>query len=180
ISMEALNIEANLGSIRYFIMVGGDARIVAHQIGTRTDDSFWTLSRDEFTKYTKDLARFTPDDLVRKMSISYHEAESLVTALMVYQIFLEETDAETIIIPNVSIREGVILRYAMGRGREIHEQFASQVRASAASLGRKFRFDEEHGRCVCDLSLQLFDQLEAEHRLGERERLFLEIGSLVH
>src|SRR5690606_11757398 len=31
-----------------------------------------------------------------------------------------------------------------------------------------------------DLSLQLFDQLEAEHGLGERERLFLEIGSLVH
>jgi exopolyphosphatase / guanosine-5'-triphosphate,3'-diphosphate pyrophosphatase len=52
--------------------------------------------------------------------------------------------------------------------------------ASAASLGRKFHYDEAHARHVADLGLAIFDSLVREHGLGGHERLLLEVASLVH
>jgi exopolyphosphatase/guanosine-5'-triphosphate,3'-diphosphate pyrophosphatase len=56
----------------------------------------------------------------------------------------------------------------------------AQVVASAASLGRKFHYDEAHARHVADLSLAIFDALVREHGLGKRERLLLELGAILH
>ena len=161
-------------------MVGGDARIIAHQIGTPQTEILWLLKRGDFLDLVKRLQRMSEEELVRKLNISYHEAESLLPALLVHQVFLEETDAEIIIVPNVSIREGVLLRYALGRDRTMNDQFMSQVLASAKSLGKKFHMDERHGEHVSELSLQLYDKLEGEHGLGKRERLYLQVGALLH
>jgi exopolyphosphatase/guanosine-5'-triphosphate,3'-diphosphate pyrophosphatase len=54
------------------------------------------------------------------------------------------------------------------------------VLASAAALGEKYRWDAPHARAVAALSVDLFDQLKAEHGLGQRERVLLEVAALLH
>jgi exopolyphosphatase/guanosine-5'-triphosphate,3'-diphosphate pyrophosphatase len=56
----------------------------------------------------------------------------------------------------------------------------AQIVASAASLGRKFHYDEAHSRHVADLSLAIYDSLVREHGMGARERLLLEVGAILH
>jgi exopolyphosphatase/guanosine-5'-triphosphate,3'-diphosphate pyrophosphatase len=180
VTMEGIETETSLGRVRYFIMVGGDARIVANNIGERTSEALWTLKREAFLGFVKVLQDLTVDEIVRKLSIAYHEAENLLPALLVHKVFLEETEADTIIVPNVSIREGVLLRYALGRDKKMNDQFISQVMASTRSLGKKFHIDESHAEVVSSLAIQLFDQLEKEHGMGKRERLYLQVAGILH
>ncbi len=50
----------------------------------------------------------------------------------------------------------------------------------AMFLGRKFFFEERHGLQVSAIATTLFDQLARIHHLGQDDRLFLMIGSLLH
>jgi len=48
------------------------------------------------------------------------------------------------------------------------------------ALGHKYRFDEPHARAVAHLATRLFDELRADHGLGVRHRLLLEVAALLH
>jgi exopolyphosphatase/guanosine-5'-triphosphate,3'-diphosphate pyrophosphatase len=97
-----------------------------------------------------------------------------------YKHFLSATSAECLYVPDVSIREGVLLSFALDTSRAVEQHFYSQVVASAVSLGRKLHFDEEHGLLVARLALELFDQLQVEHGLDSHARLLLETSAILH
>jgi exopolyphosphatase/guanosine-5'-triphosphate,3'-diphosphate pyrophosphatase len=120
------------------------------------------------------------DECVHELNISYDEAEGLVTSLIVYQQFMQVTSATSLIIPNVSIREGLLLNIALGPDQLVSGKFDSQVVASALSLGKKFHFDEDHATHVTDLALSLFDQLESLHNLNSHSRLLLHVAGILH
>jgi exopolyphosphatase/guanosine-5'-triphosphate,3'-diphosphate pyrophosphatase len=84
------------------------------------------------------------------------------------------------VVPDVSIREGLLIDLAVGVDPELQEEFFSQIIASAVNLGRKYHFDEPHNRSVADLCLLLFDALRTEHGMKRRERIMLEVAALLH
>ena len=91
-----------------------------------------------------------------------------------------ETQAETVLVPEATLRAGLLLD--MVRADEGHgiEDFSRQVLASAAALGEKYRHDAPHARQVAALAVRLFDDLRSEHGLGARDRLLLEVAALLH
>ena len=50
----------------------------------------------------------------------------------------------------------------------------------AMALASSLRYEEEHSRQVSKVALMFFDELRELHSLGKRERLLLEVGSLLH
>jgi exopolyphosphatase/guanosine-5'-triphosphate,3'-diphosphate pyrophosphatase len=50
----------------------------------------------------------------------------------------------------------------------------------ALSLGRRYQFDEAHGRQVSRLALSLFEQLRPLHGLGPADHRLLLVASLLH
>jgi exopolyphosphatase/guanosine-5'-triphosphate,3'-diphosphate pyrophosphatase len=85
-----------------------------------------------------------------------------------------------VLVPNASIREGLLVSLLRGIDPELQEEFFSQIIASAINLGRKYHFDEAHGRHVTQLALALFDDLHTIHGLDRRDRLLLEVAALLH
>ena len=51
---------------------------------------------------------------------------------------------------------------------------------SAINLAEKCRYDKEHSHQVTLISLMLFDSLKELHQLGDREKLLLHIGAILH
>jgi exopolyphosphatase/guanosine-5'-triphosphate,3'-diphosphate pyrophosphatase len=180
VSYELLNSELALTKIKYFVAVGGDARHVAHTVGTKQEDHFWTIGRDDFNRYVEELQDRTVDDIVRLYNVTYNEAEGLVPALTVYRLFLESTSADELIVPDVSIREGVLMSFALGSEWAVERQFYGQVVASAENLARRYHYDQEHSRKVADLALSLFDQLQPEHAMDNHARMLLEVAAILH
>lgn len=172
--------EFNLSKVRYIVMVGGDARTAAIHCGQKMGEHYSVITRDGFLEFIDKLSNRTIDDCVRLLNVTYYEAESLVPALLVYKIFLLETMAEEVIVPDVSIREGVLLRFALGSDARTLSQYHTQVGASARSLGRKYHFDEAHGLHVARLCQLFFQAFRAEHGLGDKEELYLQVAGMLH
>jgi exopolyphosphatase/guanosine-5'-triphosphate,3'-diphosphate pyrophosphatase len=177
---DIIDIEFKMKKIRNFIAVGGDTRLAARIVGTKGGEHFWVIEKQSFDSFIKQLKGLSVDDCVHKFQIPYNEAEGLTPALLIYQSFMEKTSATRLIVPDVSIREGLLLSLASEPDPKIQQEFNSQVIASAVSLGRKYYFDEAHARQVTKLALSLFDQLQEAHGLDRFSRLLLEVAALVH
>lgn len=180
VSHELINSELKLETVRYFVAVGGDARHAAQAVGERVGDHYWTVPRKAFMDYLDRLQDLTADEIVREYGLTYNEAEGLVPALTVCRLFLESTSAEELIVPDVSIREGVLISFALGNDWAVERQFYRQVVASARNLARRFHYDEPHSSHVAELALTLFDQLQAEHALDRHARMLLEVSAILH
>jgi exopolyphosphatase/guanosine-5'-triphosphate,3'-diphosphate pyrophosphatase len=143
-------------------------------------DGLPVVSREPFIAFCDQIAAYEVDQLVETYHLPQGDAESLVPVLLAYRELLLETSAEDVTVPGASLAEGVLLDLSVGEAAAGLEDFSRQVLTSAVALGEKYRWDAAHCRHVAALALRLFDQLRPEHGLGERERLLLEVASLLH
>ncbi|MFP4151571.1 MAG: HD domain-containing protein [Alkalispirochaeta sp.] len=180
VTREVLNTELRLDRVRYFVAVGGDARIAAARVGHKEGEHFSVIDRERFNEFLRDLQRRSLEECVRELKLTYTEVEGLVPALVTYKLFMDATSADQLIVPDVSIREGVLLNIATGNRGTMREEFAKQVINSTIGIGRKYHFDESHGIHVAKLAVRLFDQFADEHGMDEHARLLLEVAGIVH
>ncbi len=177
---DLLEEELPLESVKTFIVIGSDARLAASRVAAERFEEYSVVGREEFSKFADEVAALSPEDCVARLRLPWSDAEGVGPGLSIERLFLERTGAEAVVVPNVSIREGILLSVARGPDTEHEGEMRRQVAASAASLGRKFRYDEAHAQQVAVLALALYDAIRREHGLGERERLLLEVSALLH
>ncbi|HET7747294.1 MAG TPA: Ppx/GppA phosphatase family protein [Vicinamibacteria bacterium] len=174
--------EMPLREVRHFIALGGDIRFAVTRV--LGDEALATgaavLSRDQFMAFCEEVQLLDPDQIVERYNLPQSEAETLVPALLAYRELLAETPSEQVLVPDASLRLGLLLDVARGEDGIGIEEFRKQVLASAAALGEKYRYDAPHARKVAELALRLFDELKKEHGLTERHRVLLEVAALLH
>src|SRR5512146_1432863 len=179
--VEDIRREVPLREARHFLALGGDARFAADQlVGEQRAAGVRSLPRERFVAYCEAMAALDDEGLVDRYRLPLVEVETLVPALLVYRELLLETQAATVLVPEATLRAGLLLD--MVRTEEGHgiEDFSRQVLGSAAALGEKYRYDAAHARQVAALAGRLFDDLRAEHGMGVRDRLLLEVAALLH
>ena len=174
--------EMPLREATHFIALGGDVRFAAARALADQEpaNGYRVLPRERFIAFYDDVIGNDVEDLVEKYRLPLADAETLVPALMAYRELLAETAAEHIVIPDASLRAGLLLDLvgtAAGRG---FEDLRRQVLASATAFGEKYRYDATHARNVASLALRLFEELKNETGLSERDRLLLEVAALLH
>ncbi|MDR3303683.1 MAG: HD domain-containing protein [Treponema sp.] len=172
--------EMDMAQVNTLVATGLDARVAARLIGTELNERCRFIERERFIEFVREIQHYTMEESVRKLLITYNEAEGFVSGLLVYREFLEQTAAARIVVPDVTIREGLLIDLALGVDQALHDEFCSQIIASAANLGKKYHYDEAHSRAVANLALMLFDALVHEHGMGARERRLLEVAAMLH
>jgi exopolyphosphatase/guanosine-5'-triphosphate,3'-diphosphate pyrophosphatase len=179
-TLEMLNAELDLSHVRTMVAAGNDARIAADMAGKQLNENCKIIDRDEFIKFTEKVRNYSIEDCVQQFGITYADAEGLIPGLLVLKLFLERTRAASVAVPIVTIRDGYLVDLASGVDESLHEEFFSQIIASAINLGRKFHFDETHSRHVADHCMTLFDALVKEHGMNRRHRIMLETAAILH
>ena len=179
--VEDIRREMPLREARHCLALGGDARFAADQI-VGEDPGLATrgVPRERFLSFCEATVALDDEQLVEAYRLPLAEVETLVPALLVYRELLLETQAESLLVPEATLRAGLLLD--MVRADEGHgiEDFSRQVLGSAAALGERYRHDGPHARQVAALAVRLFDDLRTEHGLGARDRLLLEVAALLH
>ncbi|AEF82656.1 HD domain-containing protein [Leadbettera azotonutricia] len=175
-----LSAELDLAYVRTFVIAGSDARIAAVNAGTEVNENCRVIPRETFIDFAKRIQAYTVEECMEKLQISFADAEGLIPGILVYKFLLEQTGAAQVVVPYVSIREGLLIDLAQGVDSSLQEEFYSQITASALNLGRKYHNDEAHSRHVAKLCMSLFDALVNEHGMGRRERMMLETAALLH
>ncbi|MCL1814715.1 MAG: HD domain-containing protein [Treponema sp.] len=179
-AQDFLNDEMDLSNIKSLAATGSDARQAARHIGTDLNEHCRIITRDDFFSFIKSMENYSVEDCVHRLKIPFADAEGFVPGLLIYRTFMERLAAEELVVPEMSIREGYLIRLVRGIDQKLQDDFYSQISASALNLGRKYHFDEIHSRHVAELSLALFDALEKEHGMNSHERMLLEKAALLH
>lgn len=170
--------EYPLKQIRYFVALGSELRFIASKIGKRQGE-IWVIPITAFKNFFSQLSAMSETEISTKYFMPMSEAATLVPLFSVYNSLLERTNAKSFLVPDVSIRDGVILSLG-GKGKDSKRKFRHQVIASAKSMGKKFHYDEAHGLQVAKISKKIFDALKKDFALEDSHRLLLEISSLLH
>ena len=169
-----------LETIKSFIVVGSDARLAAYYVSGKNYEGYSLLDRAGFMAFASSAAAMSVEDLIATYHLPWAEAEGLGPGLMIESLFLARTGAEELIIPKVSIREGLLLAESKGLDPAVEEELRRQIVASAQALGKRFHYDEAHAHNVASLSVRLFDSTAEEHGMKRHERLLLETAAFLH
>ena len=174
--------EMPLGGARHLIALGGDIRFAARQLtdDKAPDEPVRSIPRPRFVAFCDSIASQDVDQVVEHFRLTQVEAETLLPALLAYRELLLSTGARKIIVPDATLRLGLLLDLSGSEEGLGIEVFRKQVLASAAAFGEKYRYDAHHARHVAQLAVRLFDELGREHGLGDRERLLLEVAAMLH
>lgn len=175
-----LNLEMDLAHVRTLVAAGAEARIAAFKVGKIVNENCRIVERGEFFKFVDKTRNYSIEDCVREFDISYADAEGTVPGLLVLKLFLERTRAANVAVPFVTLRDGYLVDLASGFDSSLRDEFFSQIIASAINLGRRYHFDETHGRHVAFHCLTIFDALAKEHGMTKRQRVMLEIAAILH
>jgi exopolyphosphatase / guanosine-5'-triphosphate,3'-diphosphate pyrophosphatase len=161
----------------FAVALGGDMRFVASRVAA-SDEAVVEMSREAFLEFVADLVKLDEGQVAERYQLSPVAAETVVPSMLVYRTLIEQSGAATIVVPDVSLRDGVLLDLAGAAAGP--SDFAPHVLASAASLGTRYRYDALHAGAVARLSTRLFDLLATEHGMAPRDRLLLEVAALLH
>ncbi len=106
----------------------------------------------------------------------------IITAgvLILEQIF-EELDIEQMAVSEFALREGIIYDTVEKAQRKENVHNLHDIRyGSVIHLAESLMYEKKHSHHVAKLALSIFDQISRLHRLGEREREYLEAAALLH
>ena len=161
------------------IALGGDVRFAVTQIEPDWNhDVLAKVPVESLERFTNDVFKYSPDELVQKFHLSFPHAETLGPALLTYTRLAQAFELKHVLVTNTNLRDGLLNEMA-ARDAWIDE-FKMQIIRSALDLGRKFQFDEDHVQHVAILSQKLFQALQAEHQLDSRYELILYVAALLH
>ena len=175
-----LSTETDLKKLEMFIAISGDIKIAAKEAGLELSPFLWEITRSQFEDFVEKTRHFTLDEVMAKFALNYQDAQSFQISLMAYDLFIKITGVQNIIVPDTSIREGLLISHMKRTDEELQTSFSEQVVASAKTLLSKYQGDEKHAEYVRRTSLKIFDAMKNELGLDKHARMLLEVSSILH
>ncbi|WP_026884561.1 HD domain-containing protein [Clostridium akagii] len=163
--------------IKNFIGLGGGLKLLLKLY--ENDVSF--ITKDSLLDFSKKIKDMSTEKIRETFGINYTEAKLLLPSSIIIEIFFNMTEAEGIYVPHVSLRHGMLIDMLSNRlSPDKRKVFENDVISTVWHMGEKYSIDKEHAQIVKRLALKIFDCTKKVHRLGNEERLLLEISAILH
>jgi exopolyphosphatase/guanosine-5'-triphosphate,3'-diphosphate pyrophosphatase len=135
-------------------------------------------------KELKDLIRLISglsyEERIQKWKLRPDRADVILPASIVLYMIARAAGAKRILIPNVGLKDGLLLDIVAELSLRPQPQRRAQAWGSALDMGRRYGFDERHAHLMARLAAQLFEQSKSLHRLREDDLVLLEVSALLY
>jgi len=129
----------------------------------------------------EELSGMSLKSRMERFGLREDRADVILPACFVYHRIAELNGSEEILVPRVSLKDGLVQEILeQAKGAEHLLDLREQVCVSCREMVARYRLDQKHTEKVTELALSLFDQTEALHGLGKQERIYLEAAALLH
>ncbi|HEU5002416.1 MAG TPA: Ppx/GppA phosphatase family protein [Actinomycetota bacterium] len=145
----------------------------------KTWNSF-TLGRGDLDAVVKALVKAPTVEARAKLSgMDPRRADIILAGALILEQVFEEFGLREMRFSDYALREGVLLdAWRRAHGGSLHH-LSDLRRRSVTALSEIMDEDREHSAHVAYLALDLFDQTEPLHRLGDDAREYLEAAALL-
>jgi exopolyphosphatase/guanosine-5'-triphosphate,3'-diphosphate pyrophosphatase len=140
-----------------------------------------TLTRKGLKRVVKTLVASTARERLKLPGLEEKRADIVTAGGVLLLRLLSRFDVETLVVSDLSLREGLILDALAKDG--VHALGAPDAdvrRESVERLARRIGVERPHAENVRALALALFDETHTLHQLAAREREWLEHAALLH
>jgi exopolyphosphatase/guanosine-5'-triphosphate,3'-diphosphate pyrophosphatase len=166
------------------VALGGNAETLADIAPGPREHGLQTLELSLLRERLPDILGRDVRERMKAYGVRRDRADVMGIAAITFITLGRYMNLRLFAIPGVGVREGLlqeIAREAFSR-KEPHRYNAAarQLLVGTRSFARRLEYDQRHAEHVRELSLQLFDQLQAVHHLPAQSRVLLEAGALLH
>lgn len=143
---------------------------VSGQVDVKSFDRFMKLFKE---KTLQELTRLfdMPEESIILLYISYVLLERII----------EMMGAELLWAPGVTLCDGIAYEYAENNKIVLPEHdFEQDIIACAQNISKRYMGSRKRGETLEKIALTIFDSMKRIHGLGARERLLLQIATLLH
>jgi exopolyphosphatase / guanosine-5'-triphosphate,3'-diphosphate pyrophosphatase len=139
------------------------------------------VRRKDLVAVQEQIFSLTAAERQRLPGVDARRADLLPAGSMLLATIMELSGLEELIGCEWALREGIVLDAI---GHHTQADWSGEPRAlrreSVLNLCRRCNWQEDHGRQVARLALELFDGTAGLHGLGHHDREMLELGALLH
>ena len=167
-------------NIKGFVGLGGELKTIIKLCSKKKDNRF-KIKKEELKNLYEKVHRLTTPQIIEEFEISRNHAEILLPSIILFNSFLEMTNANTIHAPMVSLRHGLLVdmiddRFNTAGKKETYNDIITSV----WNIGRKYSIDEVHSKYIEEISMSIFEQIKDIHVLDETEKLYLRVAAILH
>ena len=179
VNMEGLLVVGRDSDFKHLIVVGGEMSVISGMIeqGNLEDQ---VIKKKQLRDLYKRLLTMSIEEIRYEYDVRRERADIILPSLMLLNQFVKMTDSKNIIVPNVSLVDGIV--------RHIHENLYNlrldettvrDVITNAKVIAKSYHYNEAHCTYVEEVALQLFDKLKKVHGL-KLERQHLRVAAILH
>ena len=179
VNMEGLVVSDRDEDFKHLIVVGVQMSVLSHMVAF-DEDSHHIMKKKELSKLYNMLLPMDVEEIRTKYEVKKERAEIVLPSLMLLNYFADMTSSKDIIIPSVSLVDGIV--------RHIHENIYNlrlddavtrDVITNATVLAEQFGYNKTHCHYVESIALQFFDKLRKVHGM-KLERQHLRVAAILH
>jgi exopolyphosphatase/guanosine-5'-triphosphate,3'-diphosphate pyrophosphatase len=166
------------------VALGGNAETLANVAPGPRQHGLQTVELSLLRERLPDILTRNVRERMKAYAVRRDRADVMGIAAITIITLGRFLNLRTFAIPGVGVRDGVlqeIAREAFSRKEPHHYNVAArQLIVGTRSFARRLGYDPQHAEHVRELSVLLFDQLQALHHLPAQARVLLEAGALMH
>jgi exopolyphosphatase/guanosine-5'-triphosphate,3'-diphosphate pyrophosphatase len=169
-----------------FIATGGNIESIAAipDVGAEPHPEYADTVRfkaGNLRRLMEELSGMSLKSRMERFGLREDRADVILPACFVYHRIAELNGSDEILVPRVSLKDGVVQEILeQQKGAEHILDLREQVGVSCRELIARYKLDLKHSEKVADLALQLYDGTESLHGYGKQERIYLEAAALLH
>ena len=140
------------------------------------------IGAKQIRRLRRQLTGITLADRLRIPGLDPRRADLAVAGSILLDTILKQLGARELTLCDLALREGLALDYIRKNQARIAkvEKYPDVRRRSVIELAERCNYFAKHAEQVARMALALFDQTQANHGLGGREREWLEYAALLH
>ena len=165
--------------VDYCIILNDYALELSKKVGKKEQEE--TVSAEKFIKYISKLQTKTLEGISAELKLSNDKDPLIIPTIMVFKSIVMNLKAHQVWIPKVNVNDGIAYNYCEKNQliKATHD-FDADILSASHELSRHFNSFSPHIEALTAVCIKIFDSMKKIHGLGSRERLLLEVATILH
>ena len=160
-------------------ITGSMIRYLRHILASDQKGLIAEISIKDIDAWYQELVSLPLDERLQRLGITANFARELWPAVAMMRNLATVIGLESVLIPQLRLRDGLLADFMPG-ALGPHYLARDNLLTEARALQARYGMDKVYGKNTGDLAVQLFNELEHLHGLGDRERVLLEFAAYIH